>query len=190
MSTTQVSVYIAISLDGYIARPDGDIQWLHEHAPAPEGEDYGYQALMDSVDTVVLGRNSFEKVLGFGGWHYQKPVIVLSRSLTEVPDHLTDRVRIDGSSPAELLARLSNEGCRRIYLDGGRVIQAFLREGLVNDLILTRIPILIGQGLPLFGPLERDIKLELVSCQTWENGLVQTKYLINRDRQPGGQCSS
>ena len=181
MSTTeiQVSVFIATSLDGFIARPDGDIAWLHEFEPMGDGDDGGYSELFDSVDALVMGRGTFEKVLEFDGWPYgTKPVIVLSKSLTEVREKLRDHVRIDASTPQEILDTLSKEGCKHIYLDGGKVIQSFLREGLVDEMTLTVIPILLGQGLPLFGHLDADIKLQLLESRSWDNGFVQSRYRV------------
>ena len=173
-----VAVFIATSLDGFIARPDGDVDWLHEGEALPEHEDLGYRDFIDSIDTLVMGRNSFEKVLEFGRWPYDKPVIVLSRSLKEVPEKLRSQVRIDASSPEALLERLSREGINRVYLDGGRVIQSFLRAGLVDELCLTTLPILLGSGLPLFGDLPGDIHLKHLCTGSWANGFVQSKYLV------------
>ena len=176
-TTTKVSVFIATSLDGYIARPDGDIDWLHEVEPLDGDNDAGYGAFFDSIDVLVMGRGSFDKVLEFDEWPYQsKPVVVISKSLTEVPEKLRDRVRIDASPPQELVEKLSQEGYKRMYLDGGKVIQSFLRDGLVDDLTLTIIPVLIGEGRPLFGPLQKDIKLRLIGTRSWDNGFVQSKY--------------
>jgi dihydrofolate reductase len=173
----KVSVFIATSLDGFIARPDGDIEWLHEVEQIGGGDDAGYRAFFGSIDALVMGRGSFEKVLEFDGWPYEsKPVIVLSKSLTEVPDTLRDRVRINTSAPQELIEQLSQEGYARIYLDGGKVIQSFLRAGLVDDMTVTTIPILIGKGIPLFGDLEKDIKLRLLESKSWPNGFVQSTY--------------
>ena len=179
--STQVSVFIATSVDGLIARADGDVAWLHGFEPLPDGEDGGFGEMMAAVDALVMGRGTFEKVLEFEGWPYgEKPVIVLSRSLTQVPEALADRVRIDGSAPEELLAHLWQAGYKRIYLDGGRVIQSFLRAGLVDDMTLTRVPILLGDGIPLFGPLEQDIKLRLLKSKSWDNGFVQSTYQVVR----------
>lgn len=175
---TQVSVYIATSLDGFIARPDGDVDWLHEGEPPPEGEDYGWQAFMDSIDILVMGRNTFEKVLTFGSWPYQKPVVVLSRSLTIVPEHLKSQVTIEAAEPHSFIQSLTERGIKRIYLDGGALIQSFLRAGLVDDLCITRIPRLLGQGIPLFGSLEQDILLQLTDVKSWPNGLVKTTYKV------------
>lgn len=175
----KVSVFIATSVDGFIARPDGDVVWLHEIEPLKGGDDAGYGELFDSIDVLVMGRGSFEKVLEFDEWPYgTKPVIVLSKSLTEVPEKLRDRVRIDSSPPQELLEKLSQEGYKHIYLDGGKIIQSFLRDGLVDDMTLTTIPVLIGEGLPLFGHIDEDIKLRLLESRSWDNGLVQSKYQV------------
>ena len=173
-----VSVYIAISLDGFIARLDGDVSWLDEIEPFEDGDDAGFGEFFGSVDVLVMGRGSFEKVLEFVWPYGTKPVIVLSKSLTEVPEELRDRVKIDTSTPQELLEKLSQEGFRRIYLDGGKVIQSFLREGLVDDMTLTSIPVLLGEGLPLFGHLDKDIKVRLVESHSWDNSLVQSKYQV------------
>jgi dihydrofolate reductase len=163
----KVSVFIATSLDGYIARPDGDVSWLEDVDPFGEGDDGGFGQFFGSVDVLVMGRGTFEKVLEFDPWPYgTKPVIVLSKSLTEIPEKLRDRVRIDAS--------------KKVYLDGGMVIQSFLREGLVDDMVLTVIPVLIGEGVPLFGDLEKDIKLRLLETRSWENGVVQSKYQVLR----------
>ncbi|PLX88975.1 MAG: deaminase [Desulfuromonas sp.] len=176
-SRTKVSVFIATSLDGFIARPDGGIDWLMN--AGEDAEDCGYKEFFDSVDALVMGRNSFEKVLEFDHWPYQeKPVVVLSKSLTEMPDNLRGLVKIDSSSPEELIEKLSLDGSKRIYLDGGNVIQSFLRAGLVDDITLTKIPVLIGQGRPLFGELQYDIKLQHLSTQSWDNGFVQSSYEV------------
>jgi dihydrofolate reductase len=171
----KVSVYIAVSLDGFIARRNGDIDWL---TGGEGGEDYGYAEFMSTVDHVVMGRNTFEKVLTFGGWHYDKKVIVLtSRDLTLAPE-LNDKAEALHLSPRELVRELEGRGSRHIYLDGGVTIQHFLREGLVDEMTITTIPILIGEGLPLFGPLEKDVNLELLKSQSFKNGFVQNKYKV------------
>ncbi len=177
-SGISVSVFIATSLDGFIARPDGDVSWLDEYEPMGEGEDGGYGELFNEVDTLVMGRGSFEKVLTFDWPYGTKPIIVMSNSLSEVPEKLKSSVRIDASAPLELLEKLEAEGCRHIYLDGGQVIQSFLREGLVDDMTLTIIPVLLGQGIPLFGHLESDIKLNLLESHSWANGFTQSKYQV------------
>jgi dihydrofolate reductase len=174
--TVKISVYIATSLDGFIARKNGDLDWLPPGEQ--DGEDFGYAQFMSAVDYVVMGRNTFEKVLTFGGWHYNKKVIVLtSRDLT-IPSRLTDKVEALHLSPRELVHEMERRGAKAIYLDGGVTIQRFLRESLVDEMIITTIPILLGEGLPLFGTLEKDINLELVKSESYQNGFVQNKYKI------------
>lgn len=173
--SVKVSVYIATSLDGFIARKNGDIDWL---SGGEGSEDYGYAEFMSTVDFIVMGRNTYEKVLTFGGWSYQKKVIVLTSRDLAVPADLTEKVERLHLSPAELIGELQSRDIRHIYLDGGVTIQRFLRAGLVDEMTITTIPVLIGGGLPLFGALDRDVKVELLSSQSFNNGFVQNKYKI------------
>ncbi len=171
---TQFSVFIATSLDGFIARPNGGLDWLP--VPTPE-EDYGYHAFMDSVDCLVMGRKSFETVLAFDPWPYgEKRVIVLSATLDEIPTPLGGRVELFKGSQEALVEKLSAEGVRRVYLDGGKTIQSFLRAGLVSDILITTIPVLIGEGIPLFGPLNGDVALKHLRTAAYPNGFVQSVY--------------
>ncbi|MBM3179692.1 MAG: dihydrofolate reductase [Chloroflexi bacterium] len=174
--TVKVSVYIAASLDGFIARKNGDLDWL----PAGEegGKDFGYAEFMSTIDHVVMGRNTFEKVLTFGEWHYDKKVIVLTSRALTLPPELADKVEALRLSPRELVHEMEGRGVNHIYLDGGVTIQRFLRESLVDEMTITTIPILLGEGLSLFGKLEKDVKLKLVKSQSFKNGFVQNKYKI------------
>ncbi|KAB8144901.1 dihydrofolate reductase [Chloroflexia bacterium SDU3-3] len=173
----RASVYIATSLDGFIARPDGDIDWLEQASAAASESDYGYQAFMDTVDAIVMGRGTFEKALGFDPWPYAgKRVVALSRSMAELPSRLEGHAELSHLDPVSLCARLEAEGVRHIYVDGGRTIQSFLRAGLITDMTITTIPVLIGEGLPLFGPLGRDLALEHIATQAFPNGFVQSRY--------------
>lgn len=175
----KTTVYIATSLDGFIARPNGDLDWLPGVGDADTGEDYGYQAFMDSVDVLVMGRNTYEIVRAFDPWPYgDKRVIVLSRSLTHLADKSPATVELRSSSPAELVNELQAKGFQHAYIDGGKTIQSFLNAGLINELIITRIPVLIGAGIPLFGPLAQDVKLQHVETRSYANGLVQSKYHV------------
>jgi dihydrofolate reductase len=175
--TVKVSVYIATSLDGFIARKNGGLDWLPTGGEG--GEDFGYAEFISSIDHIVMGRHTFEKVLTFGAWHYTKKVIVLtSRDLT-VPPELADKVEALHLSPRELIHKLERRGANHIYLDGGVTIQRFLHEGLVDEMTITTIPILIGEGLPLFGKLEKDVKLELIKSESFKNGFVQNKYKVS-----------
>jgi dihydrofolate reductase len=170
-------VFIATSLDGFIARPDGDILWLTSR-PVPEGEDFGYATFLDGIGAMVMGRESFEKVLTFPEWPYKTPVVVLSRTpdRVTVPEALKDQVRVTSKSPREVLEELAAEGVSRIYLDGGQTIRSFLAEGLVRRVIVTLIPVLLGQGRPLWGHGAGDVNLTLVASRSWENGFVQVEY--------------
>jgi dihydrofolate reductase len=176
---TKVSVFLAMSLDGFIAREDGNLDWLDKaNELATPGEDCGYKAFFETVDVLVMGRNTFEKVLTFGEWPYaSKKVVVLSHRALVIPSHLPDTVCHMSGSPAQILRELSSAGAKHVYLDGGVTVQKFLREGLVDNLTLTIVPVLIGSGKPLFGDLEQDIKVKLVDSIPYSFGYVQLKYV-------------
>jgi dihydrofolate reductase len=175
----KTSVYIATSLDGYIARTGGDLDWLSPD-PLPGDEDYGYRAFIETIDALVMGRNTFDKVLTFGEWPYGelKVVVLTSRPLT-LPGDLAATVSTLNLDPVGVIRHLSDQGARHLYIDGGLTIQRFLRAGLIDQLIITRIPVLLGSGIPLFGPLAADIKLSHVSTRSFPNGLVQSTYTID-----------
>ncbi|MBO0938346.1 dihydrofolate reductase [Fibrella sp. HMF5335] len=172
----KLSVYIATSLDGFIARPDGAIDWLTAPEHTVPGEDFGYQAFIHTVDALVMGRGTYETVLAFGEWPYAKPVFVLSHTLTHIPEQLADKVQLLALSPADTVTYLAERGFQHVYLDGGKTIQGFLRAGLVDELTLSRMPILLGEGIPLFGVTGHDIRFEHLQTQAFPNGLVQSKY--------------
>jgi dihydrofolate reductase len=172
-------VFIATSLDGYIARPDGGLDWLLSR-DAP-GEDHGYDDFLSRMDGIVMGRRSFEAVQALGvPWPYPKSVVVLSRTLApaDLPAEFRGRVEVTSEAPRALFERLSRSGWHRVYVDGGAVIRSFLAAGLIADLILTRIPVLIGQGLPLFGPLTGDLPLRHEGTRAFPSGLVQSRYAL------------
>ncbi len=175
---TTFHIFIATSLDGFIARPDGSLDWLLSRDTA--GEDHGYDTFIAGIDVIVMGRGTYEKVLEFDAWPYTLPVIVLSRTLaaTSVPAHRTGNVRFVDWSPEQTHALLHAEGFRRAYLDGGQLIQSFLRSGLVHDLIITRIPVLLGAGRPLFGTLDADVELVHEGSVGFASGLVQSRYRV------------
>jgi len=175
----KVSVYIATSLDGFIARENGNLDWLPPSGGGEGGEDYGYKAFMDTVDVLVMGRNTYEKALTFGDWPYEtKPVVILSSHSLTIPARIAESVESMSCTPKEVISRLAARGAKHVYVDGGKTIQGFLSAGLVNRLIITRIPVLIGSGVPLFGPLERDIKLLHIQTRQFSNGLVQSEYEV------------
>ncbi|OYW54418.1 MAG: deaminase [Rhodobacterales bacterium 17-64-5] len=171
-------VFIATSLDGYIARPDGQLDWLirPEHA----GEDHGYAAFMARIDAILMGRGTYEAVVGFDPWPYDKPVLVLSRHLagTEPPDHLRSKVSFADLPPRAAMDQLGQQGAARVYVDGGQIVQAFLRQGLITDIVLSRLPVLIGAGRSLFGPTGGDIHLVHERTDTFPSGLVQSRYEV------------
>lgn len=169
-------VFIATSLDGFIARPDGDIGWLLQRDDP--SEDHGYGAFIADKDVIVMGRGSYEKVLDFDPWPYDRPVLVLSKQLagTPVPEALRAKVRFSDAAPAQAMAELEAQGVRRVYVDGGQLVQSFIRAGLVEDMVLTTVPVLIGAGRPLFGTLPRDQDLALVASRSFPSGLVQSTY--------------
>ncbi|PSN11942.1 deaminase [filamentous cyanobacterium CCP5] len=178
----QCSVFIATSLDGFIARTNGAIDWLSLDTDSVDSqqEDYGYQQFFDSVDALVMGRNTYEIILAFPTWPYdRKPVIVLSQGHPNVPASLQDRIEIMAAAPDTVMQHCAERGFHRIYIDGGQTIQRFLRMGLIHDITLTRIPILIGEGIPLFGALADDVRLEHLSTQVFAQGLVQSQYRIH-----------
>src|SRR5438046_3241189 len=168
----KASVFIATSLDGFIARSDGALDWL----PEGGGEPHGYDEFMATVDALVIGRKTLETVLKFDPWPYgEKPVFVLSsRTLAPVP-HGAVVERMSGD-PSEIAAQLDARGIRHVYVDGGITIQRFLQAGLIHRLIITRVPVLIGNGIPLFGALHGDVRLRHVATRHFPSGLVQSEY--------------
>ena len=172
------SVFIATSLDGYIARKNGDIDWLMEAGNPDDPEDYGYAKFISTIDCIVMGRNTYEKVLSFPEWPYEKQVIVLSKTLKDIPETIQSRVELFNVSIDELITRLTKSNHSCIYVDGGNTIQSFLEKGYITDLTLTRIPILLGDGLSLFGALTKDIRLRHVVTNSFPSGFVQSTYEI------------
>ncbi|WP_018127147.1 dihydrofolate reductase family protein [Balneola vulgaris] len=178
------SVYIAVSVDGYIARKDGSLDWLpgadpNEQSNTP-AEDYGYHAFIQSVDALVMGRNTFEMIQSFGSWPYPMDVFVLTnRPLDKLPDGVTNIYAVQGS-PSDVVEQIQQKGHQHLYIDGGDTIQQFLKANLISELILTKVPVLIGQGISLFGDsdLGKDIPLKHLSSQSYENGFVQSHYQI------------
>lgn len=178
----KATVYIATSIDGFIARRDGGIDWLPGIEDAEGGEDYGYQEFVDSVDAIVMGRNTYELALSFDSWPYgEKPVIVLSSRQVDIPDAIAGTVESMSTPPREVVRRLAERGFGHLYVDGGKTIQGFLGEGLIQRLIITRVPVLIGTGIPLFGPLPHDVRLRHVETRQFDNGLVQSEYEVAGD---------
>ncbi|WP_418315604.1 dihydrofolate reductase family protein [Piscinibacter sakaiensis] len=178
--TPKLSVFIATSLDGYIARENGAIDWLEKaNATVPEGEDCGYAEFFASVDALVMGRASFEQVLGFADWPYgDKPVHVLSRSLQRLPVGLPGSISLLDMAPQQVVQLAADAGHRHLYVDGGQTIQAFLAAGLISEMTITVIPVLLGSGIRLFGAVPCDIPLRLLSAKAYPFGFVQSRYAL------------
>jgi dihydrofolate reductase len=181
--TIKACVFIATSLDGFISRTDGSIDWLNEvNALVPEGEDFGYREFMDRTDALIIGRKTFEQALTLGAWPYgDKQVIVMSRKGIKIPEALKENVIASSEDPLLLLNWLALRGARQVYVDGGQTIQSYMREGLIDELTITVIPVLLGTGRPLFGSLPSDVVLKLVFTKSYPFGFVQSKYLIETE---------
>ena len=175
----KTSVYIAASLDGFIARENGDLDWLSKFNNDSSEEDYGFQEYMNSIDTVVMGRNKFEMVVSSGKWRYEnKLFIVLSSKKIQIPGNFPPTIEIFTGLLSDLIQNLTARGKGHVYVDGGKTIQGFLNANLIQEIIITRIPILLGKGIPLFGPVLEDINLKLLESRTFENGFVQSRYEV------------
>src|SRR2546425_9163257 len=173
-SAVKASVFIGPSLDGFIARAIGDLDFLRPGG----GDPHGYYEFMTTVDALVIGRKTFETVLTFETWPYgEKRVFVLSTRPLAAPPLGAVVERLSGA-PAVIVSQLAARGIQHIYVDGGITIQRFLQAGLIQRLIITRVPVLIGAGIPLFGALERDIALQHVVTRQYASGLVQSEYVV------------
>jgi dihydrofolate reductase len=169
------SVFVGTSVDGFIARANGDFDFL----PEGGGEPHGYNEFIASVDAIVIGRKTFEKVLSMETWPYgDKRVVILSSRPLDLSAAVGGIVEQMAGPPAEIVSQLAARGVHHLYIDGGITIQRFLRAGLIQRLIITRVPVLIGEGIPLFGTLPRDIRLRHVATQHYPSGLVQSEYEV------------
>ena len=174
-------VFIATSLDGYIADSNNSIDWLHA-VPNPEGNDAGYASFTAGIDALLMGRTTYEMVMGFDiPWPYEKPVFVLSTTLKEVPEELKGKVEIVNSSLEEVLAYINGKGFNNLYIDGGRTIQSLMAKDLIDDLILTRIPVVLGAGVPLFGELAEPQWFEHLKTEVYFDQLVQSHFRRKRN---------
>jgi|SRR5580693_1048034 dihydrofolate reductase len=170
-----ISVFIGVSVDGFIARPDGALDFL----PEGGGEPHGYNEFIAGIDAIVIGRKTFETVVAFPEWPYgKKRVVVLSSQRIDLPVEVGAVVEQTSGDPAEIVAKLAGSGAHDLYIDGGITIQRFLRAGLIQRLIITRVPVLIGEGISLFGSLPGDVRLIHIATQHYPNGLVKSEYQI------------
>jgi Dihydrofolate reductase len=174
----ETAVFCGVSLDGFIARANDELDWLM--SGSAEKDDNGYKEFIATIDAIVIGRRTYDVVLGFGGWFYGKmPVFVLST-------HELDRVPAEGvierlsGELGQIYNELEERGFKRVYVDGGKTVQQFLRAGLIDRITISRLPVLIGTGIPLFGETEADIRLKLERVQEFPSGMVQCEYSIGR----------
>jgi dihydrofolate reductase len=175
-------VYIATSLDGFIAKPDGDIEWLHNPEYGPMGEEgLSYEQFISGIDVIVMGRNTFEKVLEFNPWPYEgTTVAVLTNRPLEIPAELQEKVITASGEPNLVVQELAGKRYRKLYIDGGLTIQRFLKNGMIDEITITQIPIILGDGIPLFGKLEKEIQLKLIDSTAYKNGFVQFRYVVSK----------
>jgi len=170
-------VYIAASIDGYIAREDGNIDWLSE---IPDESDYGFFDFMKRIDGMIMGRKTFETVQAFDKWFYTKPVFVLSNSLDKITGNFSEKAELVKGNIKQVLESLAERGIRTLYIDGGKTIQSFLQQDLIDEMIITRIPILLGRGIPLFEKNDSELRFQHSSTETYTNGLVKSHYVRKR----------
>jgi dihydrofolate reductase len=173
----RTSAFVGVSVDGFLARKDDRLDFLFQKPDV----DNGYDGFIATVDALVIGRGTFEVVRGFKEWPYGKRlVIVLSHNPRRVKVPTGTNCEVTSAPPKQVLARLAKRGVKHVYVDGGKTIQGFLRAGLVQRMVITRVPVLIGNGIPLFGSIPRDIRLKHVKTRTFRNGMVQTEYKVIR----------
>jgi len=179
--SVQCSVFIACNVDGYIARPDGSIDWLTGPGSSTSTGDYGYSTFLNTIDAVVLGRKTYELVETFAEWPYgSRRVYVLSTRYPEGGKPVAGGALGISVGPSALVERMSTEGIHRAYIDGGKTVQGFLAAGLIDDITITRVPILLGSGIPLFGTLSREVGFRHLETTSYTTGLVQSRYEVMR----------
>ena len=170
------TVFIATSLDGYIADKDGGLDWLNS-IPNPDNLAMGWVNFIDRIDALVMGRRTFDKVCSFNcEWPYSKPVFVLSNSLKSIPEGYEAKAEPIKGSLSKVIEKIHQRGYKHLYIDGGVTVQSFLKEDLIDEIIITTIPILLGGGTPLFGELSRQIQFEHVKTEVFLNAIVQNHY--------------
>lgn len=172
-------IYIATSIDGYIARTDGSIDWLLEQ-PNPSGSDYGFADFMDRIDGIIMGRATFDIVNAFDEWAYTKPVFVLTNTLTQLTGKWASKCQIVKGDIKDILDELGSQRIKTLYIDGGKTIQSFLKEDLIDEMVITRIPVLLGSGIPLFTDDLPELKFEHTATDIYDNILVKSSYVRKR----------
>ena len=173
-------VFIATSLDGYIADKNGGIDWLHS-VPNPEQNDMGYTDFISQIDALVMGRTTFETVCGFEEWPYQKPVFVLSNSLSELPIAYKGKAELVKGDLKQIIQEINSKGYHQLYIDGGRTIQSFLKEDLIDEMTITIIPYLLGGGTSLFSELPNKLDFECSNTNLYLGKVAQNKFVRKRN---------
>jgi len=172
-------VYIATSIDGYIAKTDGGIDWLNE-IPNPDGNDYGFFEFMKRIDGILMGRSTYEIVMDYEKWFYPKPVYVLSNTWTELPGKWAHKAQLVKGDVIAAVKSLNQQGVNNLYVDGGKTIQSLLAADMIDEMIITRVPIVLGTGIPLFTPDLPELKFEHTGTETYFGGLVKSSYIRKR----------
>ena len=178
-------IYIATSLDGYIADRDNVLDWLFE-IPNPDDKDFGFDEFMNRIDALVMGRNTFEAVCDLDcDWPYTKPVFVLSNSLDSIPEEYRDKAQLLGYSKVKdamshVVSGLNTHGFENLYIDGGITIQGFLQEDLIDEMVITRVPVLLGGGSPLFSDLDMSQTFEHIETEVLLDAMVKSRYVRKR----------
>ncbi|AML50776.1 dihydrofolate reductase family protein [Falsihalocynthiibacter arcticus] len=171
-------MFMAMSLDGFVARENFGLDWLMKQKT--DGEEHGNAEFMETVDGLVMGSGSFRTIQSLGVWPYEKPVVVLSKTMKpdDIPEELRKTVTVSALAPRQLMVSLSEQGWKRAYIDGGKIIQSFMREGLIAVMTVTIVPILIGEGKRMFGALDADIDLRLLDSMSFPSGLITSRYEV------------
>ena len=169
------SAYLGMSLDGFIAGPNDELDWL-EQVDKLEGEDFGYAEFMESVDALIMGRRTYQTVADLGvGWPYALPVVVMSSRVIEVPDEVA-QCEVSSNTPAAMISEAEDRGWSKLYIDGGQLVSSFLNEGLLDELIVSVLPVALGSGISAFAGLVGNHWLNHESTKTIDNGMVQLRY--------------
>ncbi len=171
-------VFMATSIDGFVARKDHSLDWLMKYPD--DGNDKSYEEFIANIDVLVMGSGSFKTVLKFDPWPYTIPVLVMSHSLSQkdIPEALIGKVEVTRLDPIQLMESLFKQGNKNAYVDGGKLVQSFISDGLIEEMTITQIPILIGEGIRLFGDIKEDIDLELLNSRAYGAGFVQNHYRL------------
>lgn len=172
-------VYIATSIDGFIADVDNRIEWLSNY-PDVEGGDYGYSDFMNRIDCILMGRKTFETVIAFDQWPYDKKVFVLSTTITRLPAAFHGKAAVVNGSIQSIVNTLHAQGFHTLYIDGGETVQAFLKMDMIDELYISRVPLLLGGGIPLFSTLDKSLQFKHIKTEEYKSGIIKSHYIRER----------